>query len=150
MSPKWLRRFINCWPPLFFTGIKATHLSDDFRYARVELKLRWYNRNYVGTQFGGSLYAMTDPWYMLMLIHNLGDDYYVWDKSAHIDYVAPGNSHVWAEFRLNEEQLQSIRDEAADGEKHLPEFVVEIRDNQQQLVTRVRRQLYVRLKPKHR
>lgn len=150
MSPKWLRRFINCWPPLFFAGIRATHLSDDFRYVRVELKLRWYNRNYVGTQFGGSLYAMTDPWYMLMLIHNLGDDYYVWDKSAHIDYVAPGKSHVCAEFRLDEEQLQSVRDQAADGKKHLPEFIVEIHDDQQQVVARVRRQLYVRLKPRHR
>lgn len=150
MNAKWLRRLINLWPPLFFAGIHASYISPDFREVRVELKLRWYNRNYVKTQFGGSLFAMTDPWYMLMLLHNLGDEYYVWDKSAHIDFVAPGKTHVSARFQLDEEQLQAIRAQAADGNKHLPVFTVDIHDLQGQLVARVRRQLYVRLKPRHR
>src|SRR5690625_6218597 len=77
MNEKWLRRLINFWPPMFFAGIKATRISDDFRAIDVSLTLRWYNRNYVGTHFGGSLFSMTDPWYMLMLMHNLGRDYYV-------------------------------------------------------------------------
>ncbi len=150
MNAKWLRRLINLWPPLFFTGIHATYISPDFREVHVSLKLRWYNRNYVGTQFGGSLYAMTDPWYMLMLMHNLGDEYYVWDKSAHVDYVAPGKTHVSAHFRLDEEQLESIRTQAANGHKHLPVFTVNIHDRRGQVVARVRRELYVRLKPHHR
>ena len=72
----------NMWPPLLFAGIKATYLAADYKEARVTLKLRWYNRNYVGVQYGGSLMSMTDPWYMLMIMHNLGRDYFVWDKHA--------------------------------------------------------------------
>lgn len=56
-----LRHGMNAWPPFLFAGIHITALSDDFRHARVELRRRWYNRNYVGTHFGGSLFAMTDP-----------------------------------------------------------------------------------------
>jgi len=36
------------------------------------------DENYVGTIFGGSMYAAVDPVYMLMLIMNLGKDYIVW------------------------------------------------------------------------
>jgi len=150
MSAKWLRRLINLWPPLFFSGIRATYISPDFRQVHVSLKLRFYNRNAVGTQFGGSLFAMTDPWYMLMLMHNLGDKYYVWDKSAEIDYMAPGRDHVSAHFELNQEQLEDICSQTASGDKYLPTFTVEVCDRQGQCVARVRRQLYVRLKPSHR
>src|SRR5690554_8208830 len=106
MSAKWLRRLINLWPPLFFSGIRATYISPDFRQVHVSLKLRFYNRNYVGVQFGGSLFAMTDPWYMLMLFHNLGREYYVWAKRASIDYIAPGKGTVTAKFRIDENILE--------------------------------------------
>ena len=111
------------------------------------MKLRWYNRNYVGVHFGGSLFAMTDPWYMLMLMNNLGRDYYVWDKRGAIDYIAPGRGMVTAHFHIDDAVLDEIRARTAQGEKYLPEFHVEIRDEQQQVVARVHRQLYVHKKP---
>ena len=40
----------------------------------VEMKLRWWNANYVGTHFGGSLFAMTDAFYMLMVMAKLGKE----------------------------------------------------------------------------
>ncbi len=147
MKPSVLRRLINFWPPLFFTGIRATHISDDFRVVEVSLKLRWYNRNYVGTQFGGSLFAMTDPWYMLMLMHNLGGEYYVWDKQADIDFVAPGRTEVTARFELSETVLNDIRTHTAKGEKYLPSFTVSVLDKDSNLVAQVERRLYIRKKP---
>ena len=140
----------NLWPPLFFAGIKATYLSKDYREARVTLFLRWYSRNYVGVQYGGSLMSMTDPWYMLMLMHNLGRDYFVWDKHAEIDYISPGKSHVSAHFLITEEMLSEIRAKTAGGEKFLPTYTVEIRDRDHTLVARVRRTLYIKLKPRAR
>jgi acyl-coenzyme A thioesterase PaaI-like protein len=142
-----LRFFINLWPPLFFAGIRASSISEDFRTANVELKLRWYNRNYVGTQFGGSLFSMTDPWYMVMLMHNLGRDYFVWDKHADIEFIAPGRGHVSAHFHLDDETIASIRANTAEGQKYLPQFIIDIVDADKQLVARVKRTLYVRKKP---
>src|SRR5690606_7329484 len=141
MSPRWFRRLINLWPPLFFSGIKATYISDDFYRVEVMLKLRWYNRNYVGTQFGGSLFAMTDPWYMVMLVHVLGDEYFVWDKGAHIDFVAPGRGPVRAVFELSQEQLEVIREHTAEGKKYLPTFDVNIVDAEDAVIAHVRRKL---------
>jgi hypothetical protein len=94
-----LLKWMSYWPPFFGAGIRIREISDDFTYVRVEMKLRFWNRNYVGTHFGGSLYSMVDPFYMLMLIENLGRDYIVWDKSASIRFLKPGRGRVSAEFR---------------------------------------------------
>jgi acyl-coenzyme A thioesterase PaaI-like protein len=138
------------WPPFLGAGIKVKRFADDFRDAVVEMKLGRLNRNAVGTHFGGSLYAMTDPFYAIMLMHNLGREYLVWDKAGSIEYVAPGRGTVSAHFTLTEARLQEIRSQAAKGEKVLPEFSVEIRDKSGTLVALVRKTLYVRLKPRHR
>ena len=145
-----LRQGMKWWPPFLGAGIRVRSLSDDFREATVELKLGRLNRNAVGTHFGGSLYAMTDPFFMIMLLHNLGDDYLVWDKSGSIEYVAPGRGTVEAHFHLTGERIAEIRAQAAAGEKVLPEFVIDVKDEAGTMVARVRKILYVRLKPKRR
>jgi hypothetical protein len=145
-----LRRGMGWWPPFLGAGIRVRSLEEDFREAVVELKLGRLNRNYVGTHFGGSLYAMTDPFFMIMLLHNLGSDYLVWDKSGSIEYVAPGRGTVHAHFRLTEDRIAEIKAQAAAGEKVLPEFVVDVKNETGGIVARVRKILYVRLKPKSR
>jgi acyl-coenzyme A thioesterase PaaI-like protein len=142
-----LRRLINLWPPFLFNAIAATYMSDDYKCVKVSLALRWYNRNYVGTHFGGNLFAMTDPWFMLMLLENLGRDYFVWDKRASIDFIAPGKGTVTAQFVLEEAMLNLIRDKTKTGEKYLPEFVVDILDENNQVVARVNKVVYVKRKP---
>jgi hypothetical protein len=112
--------------------------------------LNWYNRNFVGTQFGGSLYSMVDPMYMLLLMPLLGGDYVVWDKAEHIDFVSPGKGPVFAEFTITDALLDQIRAQTAGGEKVLPELTVEVRDGEGTLVATVHKTLYVRLKPKAR
>jgi len=150
MSARMLRRGMQYWPPFLGAGIRVKSLADDFRDAVVELKLGRLNRNYVGTHFGGSLYAMTDPFFMIMLLHNLGDDYLVWDKSGSIEYLAPGRGTVQAHFHLSEKRIADIRAEAAGGAKVLPEFEVYVKDQTGGIVARVRKILYVRLKGKKR
>jgi hypothetical protein len=150
MDARLLRRGMGWWPPFLGAGISVRSISDDFREATVVLKLGRLNRNYVGTHFGGSLYAMTDPFFMIMLLHNLGGDYLLWDKSGSIEYVAPGRGTVSAHFRLTEERIAEIRAQAAGGEKVLPEFAVDVTDEAGGIVARVRKILYVRLKPRNR
>ena len=145
-----LRWLMNFYPPYLGAGIRVRHISDDFRRAQVRMGLRWYNRNYVGTQFGGSLYSMTDPFFMLMLLQNLGDDYVVWDKAANIEFVSPGKGRVYADFTITQQLLDEIRQRTAGGDKYLPRLHVEVRDEQGTLVARVQKTLYVRLKPRVR
>jgi acyl-coenzyme A thioesterase PaaI-like protein len=147
MKSRTLRRLINFWPPFWCNSIRATRITDDFREIDVSLKLHFYNSNYVGTHFGGNLFAMTDPWYMLMLMQNMGRDYFVWDKKASIEFISPGRGTVTAKFLLTEEKLAEIRAQAATGEKSLPEFHVEIFDEKNNLVARVHKTLYVKRKP---
>lgn len=146
ITPRKLRLWINCWLPFLFGGVRLLAISDDWRYARVQLKLRWYNRNYVGTQFGGLLFAMTDPFWMIMVMECLGRDYLVWDKAGKIEFISPGRSDVYAEFRVQESVLDELRSACAGGEKVLRWFAVDVCAADGTIVARVEKQLYVRLK----
>jgi acyl-coenzyme A thioesterase PaaI-like protein len=146
MKPRRFRHYVNLWPPLLFSGIRVLQLADDWRYAKVRLRLRWYNRNYVGTQFGGSLFAMIDPWWMILTLECLGRDYVGWDQAGEIRFVAPGREDVFAEIRIQESVLEELRAATADGEKCLRWFETDIRSADGKLVAQVRKQLYVRRK----
>jgi hypothetical protein len=140
---KWI---LNLYPPYLGTGISVKFIADDFRHIRVAMNLRWYNRNYVKTHFGGSLYAMTDPFFMLMLMKILGNAYIVWDRSAAIDFIRPGKGRVHADFIITADQAADIVSKTVSGEKYCPTFTVDILDAHDSVVARVKKELYVRKK----
>jgi len=142
-----LKLILNLYPPYWGTGIFVSRVSADYKEIIVHMKMRWYNRNYVNTHFGGSLYAMTDPFFMVMLIQVLGKQYIVWDKAVHIDFIKPGQGKVTARFIIKEEQIDNILEKTADGQKYLPEFSVDIKDEAGDTVARVTKTLYIRKKP---
>ena len=147
---RFLRWALNFYPPYIGAGVRVRHISADFQQVQVKMGLGWYNRSYVGTQFGGSLYSMTDPFFMLMVMECLGRQYIVWDKAARIDFIAPGKGPVFANFAIDEALLTDIRTQTAAGDKYLPELHVDVRDGEGTLVARVHKTLYVRLKPRER
>ena len=118
----------NFWPCYRGTGARVTYIASDWREARIRLPLSLRTRNYVGSIFGGSLYAAVDPFYMLMLIHNLGRDYIVWDKAASIRFRRPGRSTLTATFRLDEAEVQEIRDLLQDLPKVDRTYTIELVD----------------------
>jgi hypothetical protein len=141
-----LRRWINLWPPFLGMGIRIRHIAPDMKAVDVEMKLRFWNANYVGTHFGGSLFAMTDPFYMLMLMANLGQDYIVWDKAATIRYKKPGRGTVRAEFRLSDSEIDDIREKLKTLPKYEPVFTVEVKDEADVLIAEVQKVLHIRNK----
>ena len=147
MKPNTLRHIFNVWPPFLLSGIHVTELAPDWSFARVELRMRPWNRNYVGTHFGGSLFAMTDPFRMIPVLQCLGPDYYVWDQAGEIEFVKPGRGTVHATFELDDAVLDELRAAAAGGQKVLRWFDADIIDEQGEVVARTRKQLYVRRKP---
>ncbi len=141
-----LRRLMNVWPPFLFAGIRVERIAEDFREVEVALHRRWYNRNYVGTHFGGSLFAMTDPFWMIMVMENLGRDYVVWDSAAEIEFVRPGRGSVRCRFQLDSDTLRHLREATDGGETARPWFAMTVLDDKNETVARVRKQLYIRRK----
>lgn len=148
MKASTLRLLFNLYPPYWGTGIRVCEITEDYRQVAVEMKLRFYNRNYVGTHFGGSLSAMTDPFYMLMVMNNLGDGYIVWDKAGTIEYRKPGKGRVRAEFRIDQALIDEIRDATKENRKFEPTLEVDIVDETGDVVACVTRTLYIRRKRK--
>jgi acyl-coenzyme A thioesterase PaaI-like protein len=144
VPPGVFRRVLNLWPPFRGAGIRVTHVSRDYREVDVTLKLRLLNRNYFGTQFGGSLYAMTDPFHALMMFRNLGPDFVVWDKAGAIRYLRPGRGPVFARFRLAEAAIAQAREATAGGAKHEPTFSIDVVDAKGDVVATVDKTLHIR------
>lgn len=146
MTAAKFKRRIRFYPPYLGAGVRVTHVSDDFRIVNVEMPLRFYNKNYVGTHFGGSLYSMCDPFFMLMLINILGPDYIVWDKAASIRFKKPGIGLVKASFHIPEEKIAEIRAAADSQGKVEPQFQVSITDREGNVIAEIDKLLYVRRK----
>lgn len=140
-------RLANLWPPFRGMGIRLK-ISDDGLHVTSTLKLRFWNRNIVGVQFGGALYAMVDPICMIVLLENIGSDYIVWDKAAAVRFKRPGRTDVRAEFSLTREQVDAIRAQADAQEKVEPQFTVLIHDAEGNVVAEVDKLLSVRRKDK--
>ena len=134
---------INYYPPLFGAGIRSNYIDE--RTIQVEMKLTRLNRNIVGVHFGGSLYAMCDPWFMLILMRLLGKEYIVWDKAASIQFLRPGKGRVSATFYISPERENEIR-AAAEAGKVEPTFSVDVVDDDGQVIARVDKLLYVKKK----
>ena len=135
-------RLINLYPPLLGAGIRVRKIDE--LTVRVEMKLTVLNRNIVGTHFGGSLYSMCDPWFMLILMRALGTDYIVWDKSASIQFLQPGRGTVTGTFHISQERIEEIRNQADKGQKVEPVFSVDVLDAGGQAIARVEKLLYIR------
>ncbi|WP_226389134.1 DUF4442 domain-containing protein [Penaeicola halotolerans] len=139
-------RMMRWWPPFLGAGIRVISVDDQVRKVVVRMRLSWWNRNIVKVHFGGSLYAMTDPFYMLMLIHNLGKDYVIWDKAAEIRFLKPGKSTVFAEFFLTEERLSEIKMQVDELGKKDVSFIVLVKADTGEVVAEVKKVIYIRRK----
>ena len=146
VSPQTFRRLINLYPPYLGAGVKVEYISEDWRELHVSMAMRWYNRNAVGTHFGGSLYSMVDPHLMLLLMRLLGKDYLVWDQSARIEFIKASKQKVTSVIKIADEDLEAIKRHTANGNKYFAEFLLELRDENAELIAKVEKVIYVRQK----
>lgn len=141
-----LRWKFNLFPAYRGTGARVTYISADVREVRVRVPLSWRTRNYVGTIFGGSIYAAVDPIYMIMLIRALGPRYVVWDKAATVTFKRPGKTTLYARFRLEDEELRAIKTEL-EGKRSIDRvYTVELKDAAGKLHASVEKVIYIRRK----
>lgn len=140
---RWKFKLLPAWRG---TGATATYVADDYREVRVKVPLSWRTRNYVGTIFGGSLYAAVDPIYMIMLMKILGRDYVVWDKAATIRFRKPGRSTLYATFNVDDAELDAIRTATADGQPVDRVYTIDLMDADGVVHASVEKVIYIRRK----
>lgn len=137
---------MSLWIPNLFSGIRVRRFADDWTSVTVELHVNVFTRNYVKTAFGGSMQAMTDPYFFMLVMHQIGRDYVVWDTRAEIEFVKPGRGVLTAHFEVSPAAVQELRERARGGAKVLEWFSTDITDRESDVVARVRREVYVREK----
>lgn len=138
---------INLYPPYLGAGIRVRRITPDLRRFEIEMRMYPWNKNYVGTHFGGSMYSMTDPWFMFILLENLGPGYIVWDKAAAIRFLKPGKGTLRAVFELSQEQIDDARRTAEEKGKAEPVYTADIVDEEGVKIAVVEKTIYVRKKP---
>ena len=146
ITPRRLAVGMSLWIPNLFSGIRVRRFSADWTHATVELHVNLFTRNYVKTAFGGSMQAMTDPYFFMLVMHQLGRDYVVWDTRGEIEFLKPGRGVLTAQFDVPTHRVDDIRARAEGGAKVLEWFETEITDRSGDVVARVRREVYVREK----
>lgn len=133
----------NLFPAYRGTGARIVSISEDYREIRVKIPLSWRTRNYVGTIYGGSMYAGIDPIYMLMLIKSLGQDYIVWDKAANIRFKRPGKETLFADFLVTQEEIDEIRS-ILETERSVDRiYNVELKDKDNNICAIIEKTLYI-------
>lgn len=146
IDPCSVLKLIRFWPPYFGAGIYVKSVNKEFTEVETSMKLRFFNTNYVGTHFGGSLYSMCDPFLMFILLHHLRDEHIVWDKSASIQYLRPAKGEVKALFKVTSNEVEEIKKNCLNSFSVEPKYEIEITDSENKVVAIVSKTLYVRRK----
>jgi acyl-coenzyme A thioesterase PaaI-like protein len=141
---RWFKLLVNLYPPYLGASVRVTHVARDFRRVDVRMALRPWNRNYVGTHFGGSLFSMVDPFHMIMLIEQLGPGYTVWDKAGTIRFRRPGRGTVHARFEMPPERVEEIRRAVDAHGKVETTFTVNVVDAHGEVVAEVEKLVSIR------
>lgn len=124
-----VRRWVyNLHPAYRGTGGRITYIADDWTELRIRLPLNWRTRNVLGTIFGGSLYASIDPFYVILLMRQLGPDFVVWDKAATIRFRRPGRGTLTATFVMPPAEVEAIRAEVTASGRAERVYTVELVD----------------------
>ncbi|MBM9545400.1 DUF4442 domain-containing protein [Leptospira sp. 201903074] len=147
---KWLEYFlgfrwtINLYSPFFGSGIKVIKYEKDKHLIVVQLKMNFFNKGYMGTHFGGSLYSMCDPFYVFLLMKRLGSQYMVWDKRAEIDYIKQNSQSVIAKFEVTESDIDKIKVLLSVQKKIDYTFLINVTDSQGITIATIKKIIYIR------
>lgn len=138
----------NLFPAYRGSGGRVTYIAEDWHDVRVKLPLNWRTRNYVGTIYGGSIYAAIDPIYMLMLIKILGPGYVVWDKAAKIRFRKPARETLYVDFSLDRGEIAEIVKLAEEARSVDRIYNVELKNGEGLVHAEIEKTVYIAKKGK--
>jgi hypothetical protein len=137
------RTFMNWYPMYFGTGGKIIFWSSDYQEVHLRLRLNIWTYNYVGTIFGGSMFAASDPFYMLMWFKILGKDYVVWDKSATIRFRKPARKTLYAKYLISDDMIADIKQQVLDNQEISIPFTLQWLDTEGVVHAEMERVVYI-------
>lgn len=137
---------LNHYSPYKGAGIEIDNIDLKNYHVRIKMPLTLRNQNIVGVHFGGSLYSMVDPFYMLILMHHLGPKYMVWDKAATINFLSPGRSTVYADIRLDLNEINRIKELTDNYQPIYRNYTLNIFDDSGLRIAEVQKTIYIRKK----
>lgn len=146
LPPGLMRFLFNLWPPFRGAKIKVDYISPDYRIFKTSMKLGLLNRNNLGVHFGGSLFAMTDPFFLVILTKNLGYHYVVWDKAATIEFKKPGRGLVSAHCEMSQQEITDIRARVDQSGKYVFDRSVDVLNTKNEVVATITKTIYVKTK----
>ncbi|MFE6864582.1 DUF4442 domain-containing protein [Nocardia sp. NPDC057668] len=144
VGPKLFPLFMSSYPPFLFSGVRVREVAPDWTAIRVTHRVRPWNCNVNRSAFGGTLFAMTDPFYAVMAGRQLGPGYRIWNTTGSIDFLAPGHGTLTATMVFPARELDAIRAVTATGEKSVTTHTTEILSATGTLVARATQSLYIR------
>lgn len=142
------RFFFNFFPAVRRTSMRIIYIAKDWRHVKIKLPFNWKTKNYHRTMFGGSMFAATDPVYLVMLTKILGPEYIVWDKAACIRYKKPAKTTLYADFKLNQLETNKILEILSQQEKVDRLYQIDLIDKQATVYATVEKTLHIRKRNK--
>ena len=111
---KILQLILNIFPPLFFNRIILKKVSEDYTYMKVKIRRSILNINFHKTIFGGTIFSAFDPYFPTMYYNIFAQKnrkLEIWLKSANIKYKRPATTHLFLEFKISEDDIQTAESE---------------------------------------
>ena len=153
IGPKFIRKHtlfkygFNLSPMYRTSTARLIEVSEDLLKVRVKLPIKYNNRNYVGSIFGGSMFAAVDPIPMVQLINLLDSEFIVWDKSAEIFFRAPAREDLYADFEYTEKELEEIKKSVSeDGELEIVKSTLLTNKSGSKTYCEVKKRVYIATK----
>ena len=125
---------------------KIIFASEDLHVVKIKIPLSYKNKNYVGSIFGGSLFAATDPIYMIQLMQILGKDYVVWDKKTDIRFKRPAYENAFATFEFTGLEIEEIKQKVQAENEIDYTKILHITDKNGTIFTELDKTLYISTK----
>jgi len=141
---KWLIRF---YPPLFFQRIWVVQFAADFKWVKIKINKSFLNINYNKTLFGGTIFSASDPFYAILfdqILQKKGYKIRVWLKSAHIQYLKPGNTNLYFKISISDLVIAEAEQKLNTEGKFIKTFTIEMHNADGILCALVQNEVYIR------
>jgi len=89
------------------------------------------------------MYSAVDPFYMIMLMKILGNDYVVWDRSASIRFKRPGRETLFASFIVSKEESDEIVEVLTTRKSTNRNYLVELTNAEGEVHALIEKEVYV-------
>jgi hypothetical protein len=141
---KWAMR---CYPPLLFQRVLVTKFHKGFRGVDVKVKKSFFNNNYNGSIFGGTIFSAADPFYPVLFYQVLirrGYKIMAWSQSAAIRFRKPAHTSLYFKINITDENITDCERDLNSTGIHRRTFPIEIYDKSGQLCATVLIKIYIR------